>query len=69
MPDLLDWAQPHQQVHVLLSKADKLNRSRGARRHARRVGGTGRARHGAAVLGAQGDGVEEAQDILAAWLA
>jgi GTP-binding protein len=66
---LLDWAAPGHRVHVLLSKADKLNRSE-----------AGQAlRDTASVLGARasvqlfsalkGTGVAEAEDTLAAWLA
>jgi GTP-binding protein len=66
---LLDWAAPQHQVHVLLSKADKLNRSEASQA----------LRHATALLGARGSvqlfsalkgtGVPEAEDTLARWLA
>ncbi len=52
---VLEWALPHQRVHVLLSKADKLNRAEGAavlQERRREPLGPG---DGAAVLGAEGD--------------
>jgi GTP-binding protein len=65
---LLDWASPEQNIHVLLSKADKLNRS-----EATKV-----LRESAAVLSERGTvqlfsataktGVDEAQKTLEAWL-
>jgi GTP-binding protein len=66
---LLDWAAPEQRIHVLLSKADKLNRSESLRI----------LREAQAALGERGTaqlfsahaktGVEEAQRTLEAWLA
>ena len=55
-------------MHVLLSKADKLNRSEGPRRCARlRALLAGRA--SVQLFSAlKGTGVEEAQDTLEAWL-
>jgi GTP-binding protein len=65
---LLDWASAGQRVHVLLSKADKLNRSEGAKV----------LKESAAALGDRGTvqlfsataktGVEEAQRTLETWL-
>jgi GTP-binding protein len=65
---LLEWAAPEQRVHVLLSKADKLNRGEAQQA----------LRSTAAVLGPRasvqlfsslkGTGVAEAEDMLAAWL-
>jgi GTP-binding protein len=65
---LLAWAQPTHRVHVLLSKADKLNRSEAAaalRAAAGRLAGRGTAQLFSAVAGT---GVGEAQDTLAGWL-
>jgi GTP-binding protein len=66
---LLEWAQPQLRVHVLLSKADKLNRSEASQA----------LRHATSLLGARGSvqlfsalkgtGVAEAEDTLAGWLA
>jgi GTP-binding protein len=65
---LLDWATAGQRVHVLLSKADKLNKSEGAKV----------LKESAAALGGRGTvqlfsstaktGVEEAQKTLETWL-
>jgi GTP-binding protein len=65
---LLDWATAGQRVHVLLSKADKLNRSEGVKV----------LKESAAALGDRGTvqlfsataktGVEEAQKTLETWL-
>jgi GTP-binding protein len=65
---LIEWAQGGQGLHVLLSKADKLNRGEAAatlRAASERLG------HGASVQlfsALRGTGVREAQDIIAAWL-
>lgn len=66
--DLLDWASPAQRVHVLLSKADKLNKGEGA----------GALKSARAQLGERatvqlfsalkGTGVREAEDTLEGWL-
>lgn len=66
---LLDWAAPQQHIHVLLSKADKLNRSESLKV----------LRESQAVLGGRGTvqlfsahartGLQEAQDTLESWLA
>ena len=66
--ELLDWAAPEHKVHVLLTKADKLNRSEAgqALRDARGVLG---ARGSVQLFSAlKGTGVGEAEDTLAAWL-
>jgi GTP-binding protein len=65
---LMEWASPGQRIHVLLSKADKLNRSEGAKV----------LRESSAALGERGTvqlfsataktGVEEAQKTLETWL-
>jgi GTP-binding protein len=65
---LLDWAQPQLRVHVLLSKADKLNRSEAAavlRAATAELAGRATAQLFSAM---KGTGVSEAQDTLAAWL-
>jgi GTP-binding protein len=65
---LLEWAPPTLPVHVLLSKADKLNRAEGAAalRDAKvRLGQRGDAQLFSAVSGA---GVQQAQDLLVGWL-
>jgi GTP-binding protein len=65
---LLAWAAPAQRVHVLLSKADKLNRGEAAtalRAAADTLAGRATAQLFSAL---EGTGVEQAQDTLAAWL-
>lgn len=65
---LLDWAPATQRVHVLLSKADKLNRSEAAavlQAATRQLAGRGTAQLFSAL---KSTGVSEAQDTLAAWL-
>jgi GTP-binding protein len=65
---LLDWAPDTQRVHVLLSKADKLNRSEAVavlRAATQQLAGRGTAQLFSAL---KGTGVGEAQDTLAAWL-
>jgi GTP-binding protein len=65
---LLSWAQPALAVHVLLSKADKLNRSEASatlRAASAQLSGRATAQLFSAV---QGTGVREAQDMLLAWL-
>jgi GTP-binding protein len=66
--DLLAWAQPHHHVHVLLSKADKLNRSEGVQ--ALRVAdGLLAGRASVQLFSAlKGTGVKEAEDTLEGWL-
>jgi GTP-binding protein len=65
---LLEWAQPNHQVHVLLSKADKLNRSEGTA--ALRSASTMLATRASVQLfsALKGTGVGQAQDVLASWL-
>ena len=65
---LLDWAAPGHRVHVLLSKADKLNRSE-AGQALRDTAGVLGARASVQLFSAfKGTGVAEAEDTLAAWL-
>jgi GTP-binding protein len=65
---LFDWAAPPLAVHVLLSKADKLNRAESTA--ALREAGQCLAGRGTAQLfsALRGIGVKEAQDALVAWL-
>jgi GTP-binding protein len=66
---LFEWAQPPLKVHVLLSKADKLNRNEGGtamREASARLGGRASAQLFSAL---KGTGVKDAQDLLAEWLA
>ena len=66
---LLAWALPGHRVHVLLSKADKLNHSEAAavlRAAAAILGGRATVQLFSAL---KGIGVTQAQDTLAAWLA
>jgi GTP-binding protein len=65
---VLEWALPHQRVHVLLSKADKLNRAEGAavlRSASASLAGRATAQLFSAL---KGTGVGEAQDTLEGWL-
>ena len=65
---LLEWAQGVRRVHVLLSKADKLNRSESAavrRQAALELNGRASVQLFSAL---GGSGVREAQDVLQAWL-
>ncbi len=67
---LLDWSSPDHHLHVLLSKADKLNRSEGMK--VLREAKAALSERGATVqlFSAHSKaGVEEAQDVLSAWLA
>lgn len=65
---LLEWASPGQRLHVLLSKADKLNRSDGARA-ARSAAAQLEGRATVQLFSARsGEGVEEAQLRLVGWL-
>jgi GTP-binding protein len=66
---LIEWAGGAHQLHVLLSKADKLNRGEAAavlRATATRLAGRGTAQLFSAL---RGIGLREAQETLAAWLA
>jgi GTP-binding protein len=65
---LLEWSSPEQRVHVLLTKADKLNRSEGLR--AVRTAAAQLAGRASVQLFSAlgGEGVEEAQQRLESWL-
>jgi GTP-binding protein len=66
---LLDWAAPHQRIHVLLSKADKLNRSESLKVLRESQAALGE-RATVQLFSAHGKtGVEEAQRTLDGWLA
>ena len=66
---LIEWAQPRQGVHVLLSKADKLSRNEGRQVLAAATQAVG-ARTTVQLFSAHTrTGVEEAQQVLKAWLA
>jgi GTP-binding protein len=65
---LLEWVAPGQAIHVLLSKADKLNRSEaaaGLRGAATALAGRGSVQLFSALKGL---GVREAEDTLEGWL-
>jgi GTP-binding protein len=65
---LIEWSQASHRLHVLLSKADKLNRGEAAatlRGTSARLAGRGTVQLFSAL---RGIGVREAQDTLAAWL-
>jgi len=65
---LLNWASPQQKIHVLLSKADKLNKSEGAkvlRSSTAALAGRGTAQLFSATAKT---GVDEAQHTLEHWL-
>lgn len=65
---LIEWAQGGHRLHVLLSKADKLNRGESAavlRATSTRVAGRGTVQLFSAL---RGIGLREAQETLAAWL-
>jgi GTP-binding protein len=65
---LIEWSQASHRLHVLLSKADKLNRGEAAatlRATSARLAGRGTVQLFSAL---RGIGVREAQDTLAAWL-
>jgi GTP-binding protein len=66
---LMAWAAPHQRIHVLLSKVDKLNRSEAAK--ALRDSTAALAGRGSAQLfsATAKTGVDEAQRTLEDWLA
>jgi GTP-binding protein len=66
---LIEWVQGEHRLHVLLSKADKLNRGEAAaalRAASARLGSRGTLQLFSAL---RGTGVREAQDTIAAWLA
>ena len=65
---LIEWADGAHRLHVLLSKADKLNRRESAavlRATSTRLGGRGTVQLFSAL---RGIGLREAQETLAAWL-
>ena len=65
---IFEWAQGDHRLHVLLSKADKLNRSESAevlRATATRLAGRGTVQLFSAL---RGIGLHEAQETLASWL-
>ncbi len=67
---LIDWADPAvRQVHVLLSKADKLTRSEGAKALREAQGALGNTATVQLFSALRRTGVEEAQQKLADWLA
>jgi GTP-binding protein len=66
--ELIEWSQGEHRLHVLLSKADKLNRAEAGavlRSTSARLAGLGTVQLFSAL---RGTGVQEAQDTLAAWL-
>ena len=66
---IFEWAQGDHRLHVLLSKADKLNRGESAavlRATSARLAGRGTAQLFSAL---KGIGLQAAQDTLASWLA
>ena len=66
---LIEWALPRQGVHVLLSKADKLSRSEGRQALAAAMQALG-GRATVQLFSAHSRaGLEEAQQVLKAWLA
>ncbi|MBS0367351.1 MAG: YihA family ribosome biogenesis GTP-binding protein [Proteobacteria bacterium] len=66
--ELLAWVQPQHHVHVLLSKADKLNRGE-SMAALRAAEGALAGRATVQLFSAlKGTGVREAQDVLASWL-
>jgi GTP-binding protein len=65
---LIEWLQGEHRLHVLLSKADKLNRGEAAqvlRATSARLAGRGTAQLFSAL---RGSGLRQAQETLAAWL-
>jgi GTP-binding protein len=66
--DLLDWASPAQRVHVLLSKADKLNKAEGAAALKSARGQLGERATVQLFSALKGTGVREAEDMLEGWL-
>jgi GTP-binding protein len=65
---LLDWARADQRVHVLLSKADKLNRAEGAQALRAAAAALGSRASVQLFSALKGTGVEEAQRTLQSWL-
>ena len=65
---LLEWVSPAQRVHVLLSKADKLNRSEAARTLQVATGELAGRATVQLFSATAGTGLREAQETLLAWL-
>ncbi|HEV7136427.1 MAG TPA: ribosome biogenesis GTP-binding protein YihA/YsxC [Steroidobacteraceae bacterium] len=65
---LLEWALPRQRVHVLLSKADKLNRNEGRQALASASGVVAGQATVQLFSAHSRAGLEEAQQVLRAWL-
>ena len=66
--DLLGWAAPGQRIHVLLSKADKLNKGEGAAVLRAAQEGLGERATVQLFSALRGTGVREAEDTLEGWL-
>jgi GTP-binding protein len=66
--DLLAWASPAQRVHVLLSKADKLNKGEGAAALKAAREELGERATVQLFSALRGTGVREAEDTLEGWL-
>jgi GTP-binding protein len=66
--DLLGWASPAQRIHVLLSKADKLNKGEGAAMLRAAQEGLGDRASVQLFSALRGTGVREAEDTLEEWL-
>ena len=66
--DLLAWASPAQRVHVLLSKADKLNKSEGAAALKAAREQLGERATVQLFSALKGTGVREAEDTLEGWV-
>jgi GTP-binding protein len=66
--DLLAWASPAQRVHVLLSKADKLNKGEGAAALKAAREELGERATVQLFSALRGTGVREAEDTLVGWL-
>jgi GTP-binding protein len=66
--DLLSWASPAQRVHVLLSKADKLNKGEAAAALRAAQEGLGERASVQLFSALRGTGVREAEDTLEQWL-
>jgi len=66
--DLLAWAAPAQRVHVLLSKADKLNKGEGAAALKAAREQLGERATVQLFSALKGTGVREAEDTLEGWL-
>jgi GTP-binding protein len=68
--ELLDWSAPEHRLHVLLSKADKLNRSESGQVLRAAIQAVDARGATVQLFSAHSKaGVAEAQDMLAAWLA